>query len=314
MAADRQRAAEAPRKSLKNKLTQPALISYHPFAMKKVYLSTAVLIGFAAASLQAGTETYKQVAPPPPPPMYGLGFYGAIDMGANVYQNRGGDRFFSSDADGDAIDKNPEFFGSSLEVNPKNDVGFFGGIKLGYVFNTGWGWVRPAVEGDFFYNGFRGGADFTLNEAFTSPPPAGFGTPGHAFPADNTVFSTHQANVTTWINTGAFMFNFILRFGDPTSKFQPYAGAGVGVYYAESAGVQVQDPTTGTTPINTGGGANHADLAWQVVAGADYFFNPQWSAFVEYHYLDYTSTQIDTNQSRDLGQQLIGAGVRYFFH
>ena len=62
------------------------------------------------------------------------------------------------------------------------------------------------------------------------------------------------------------------------------------------------------------GGANHADLAWQVVAGADYFFNPQWSAFVEYHYLDYTSTQIETNQSRDLGQHLVGAGVRYFFH
>ena len=61
--------------------------------MKKVYLSTAVLIGFVAASLQAGTETYKQVAPPPPPVYgYGLGFYGAIDMGANVYQDRGGDQ------------------------------------------------------------------------------------------------------------------------------------------------------------------------------------------------------------------------------
>ena len=49
--------------------------------MKKVYLSTAVLIGFVAASLQAGTETYKQVAAPPPPELYGLGFYGAIDAG-----------------------------------------------------------------------------------------------------------------------------------------------------------------------------------------------------------------------------------------
>src|SRR5512132_3690938 len=95
MAADQKRAAEAPRKSLKNTLTLPAPISYHPIAMKKVYLSTAVLIGFVAASLQAGTEVYKQVAPPPPPPMYGLGFYGAIDMGANVYQNRGGNRTIS---------------------------------------------------------------------------------------------------------------------------------------------------------------------------------------------------------------------------
>jgi opacity protein-like surface antigen len=254
--------------------------------MKTVYLSTVVLIGFVAASLQAGTETYKQVAPPPPPPMYGLGFYGAIDMGANVYQNRGGDRTFTQD--------NPDRigFGYTLEVSPKNDVGFFGGIKLGYVFGTGV--VRPTIEGDFFYNGFRGGANFTLNEA------------------DGDLIA--QRNVTTWVNTGAFLANFILRFAPGNQKFQPYFGAGVGIYYAEAAGVEVVDPVTGAVPINTGGGANHTDLAFDVVAGADYFFNPQWSAFIEYKYLNYQSTQIDTDQNRALGQQLVGAGVRFFFH
>src|ERR1044071_8549890 len=155
--------------------------------MKKLMLLTSVLLGFVTASLQGGpAESYKQVAPPPPPPLYGTGFYGAIDMGANIYQNRGGDQTFTDN------NPNSQFFGSNLEVDPKNDVGFFGGIKLGYVFGTGW--IRPTLEGDFFYNGFRGGADFTLNEAFT-PTPGG-----------PTVLSTHQRNVTTWINTGAFMF------------------------------------------------------------------------------------------------------------
>ncbi len=253
--------------------------------MKKLLFSTFTFTGLLAASLQAGTEVYKQVAPPPPP-MYGLGFYGAIDAGANVYQNRGDDRTFT--------DNNPNspFFGDSLEVNPKNDVGFFGGVKLGYVFGTGV--IRPTVEGDFFYNGFRGGANFTLRDSF-----------------DDVVA---QRNVTTWINTGAFMANFILRFAPGNQRFQPYAGAGVGIYYAESAGVEVVDPVTGRVPINTGGGRSHADLAWQVVAGSDYFFNPQWSAFIEYKFLNYTSTQIDTNQNRDLRQHLVGAGVRYFFH
>jgi opacity protein-like surface antigen len=254
--------------------------------MKKLSLiSTTILIGFVAAPLQAGTETYKQVAPPPPPELYGLGFYGAIDMGANVYQNRGGSRTFTQD------DPDSPFFGDSLEVSPKNDVGFFGGIKLGYVFGTGV--IRPTVEGDFFYNGFRGGADFTLREA------------------DGDVIA--QRNVTTWINTGAFMFNFILRIAPQGWRFQPYAGAGVGVYYAESAGVEVRDPVTGRVPINTGGGRSHADLAWQVVAGADYYWNPKFSTFLEYHYLDYTSSQIDTRQTRDLGQHLIGAGLRFHF-
>lgn len=252
--------------------------------MKKLLFSTVALTALASAALQAGPATeYKQVAPPPPP-VYGTGFYGGIDMGANLYQNRGGDRTFTND------DLNSPFFGYSLDVNPKNDVGFFGGLKLGYVFGTGV--VRPTLEGDFFYNGFRGGADFTLNDPF-----------------GNVVA---QRNLTTWVNTGAFMGNFILRFD--LGRFQPYAGAGVGIYYAESAGAEIVDPVTGRVPVNTGGGQNHADLAWQVVAGSDYFFTQNMSAFVEYKYLDYTSTQIDTNQSRDLGQHLLGAGIRFFFH
>jgi opacity protein-like surface antigen len=251
--------------------------------MKKLSLLSLASAGFLTVSLQAGQEVYKQVAPPPPPELYGLGFYGAIDMGANVFQNRGGDRTFTDDRVG-----TPDF-GDTLTVNPKNDVGFFGGIKLGYVFLSGV--VRPTVEGDFFYNGFRGGANFTLRDI------------------DGDVLA--QRNVTTWINTGAFMGNFILRFA--FGRFQPYAGAGVGIYYAESAGAQVVNPVTGNVPINTGGGRSHADLAWQIIAGTDYYWNPKFSTFIEYKFLNYTSTQINTNQNRNLGQQLVGAGVRYHF-
>src|SRR5438094_4312810 len=249
--------------------------------MKKSLLLTAIVVGFLTASLQAGPAVeYKQVAPPPPPELYGLGFYGAIDMGANVYQNRGGDRTFTDDRVG------TEDFGDTLTVSPKNDVGFFGGIKLGYVFGTGV--FRPTVEGDFFYNGFRGGADFTLRD-----------------PEGDIL---RQSHLTTWINTGAFMGNFIGRFA--FGRFQPYAGAGVGVYYAESAGAEFQGPH-GT--FNTGGGRSHADLAWQIVAGSDYYWTPRFSTFIEYHFLNYTSTQINTNQDRDLRQHLVGAGLRFHF-
>src|SRR5881398_3764267 len=251
--------------------------------MKKFSILTSVLVGLLTVSLQAGEAVaYKQVAPPPPE-LYGLGFYGAIDMGANVYQNRGGDRTFTDDRVG------TEDFGDTLTVSPKNDVGFFGGIKLGYVFGTGV--FRPTLEGDFFYNGFRGGADFTLRDSF-----------GNVLA---------QRDVTTWINTGAFMGNFIGRFA--FGRFQPYAGAGVGIYYAESAGTEVRNPVTGNVPINTGGGQSHADLAWQIIAGSDYYWTPKFSTFIEYHFLNYTSTQIDTREDRDLRQHLVGAGVRVHF-
>ncbi|HEX4201579.1 MAG TPA: hypothetical protein VHY59_08685 [Chthoniobacterales bacterium] len=249
--------------------------------MKKLLVSTIAFTGLLAASLKAGPAVdYKQVAPPPPPELYGLGFYGAIDMGANVFQNRGGDRTFTQD------NLDLPGFGDTLTVSPKNDVGFFGGIKLGYVFGTGV--FRPTLEGDFFYNGFRGGADFTLREA------------------DGDLIRSSSA--TTWINTGAFMGNFIGRFA--FGRFQPYAGAGVGIYYAESAGAEFQGPR-GT--FNTGGGRSHADLAWQIVAGSDYYWTPKFSTFIEYHFLNYTSTQIDTREDRDLRQHLVGAGVRVHF-
>ena len=38
----------------------------------------------------------------------------------------------------------------------------------------------------------------------------------------------------------------------------------------------------------------------------------QFSVFIEYKYLDCTSTQIDTDQKHDLSQHLVGAGVRFF--
>jgi opacity protein-like surface antigen len=254
--------------------------------MKKLLFSTVALTGLLAASLQAGPAVeYKQVAPPPPP-LYGTGFYGGIDLGANIYQNRGDDRTFTQD------DPRDPFFGYSLDVEPKNDVGFFGGLKLGYVFGTGI--IRPTLEGDFFYNGFRGGADFNLRDQFGD--------------------IVAERDVTTWINSGAFMGNFILRLAPGNQRFQPYAGAGVGVYFAESAGVEVRDPITGRVPFENGGGESHTDLAWQIVAGSDYFFNPNFSAFIEYKFLNYTSTQIDTHEDRDLRQHLLGAGVRFFFH
>src|SRR6266480_134292 len=127
--------------------------------MKRFSILTSILLAFVAISLQAGEGVaYSKNVAPIPPPLYGLGFYGAIDMGANVFQDRGGTKTFTDD------NPNSPFFGDSLTVDPKNDVGFFGGIKLGYVFLTGV--VRPTVEGDFFYNGFRGGANFTLRDPF----------------------------------------------------------------------------------------------------------------------------------------------------
>jgi opacity protein-like surface antigen len=268
--------------------------------MKKCSILAPLLLGFVTASVQAGQEVYKQVAPPPPPPpLYGTGFYGAIDAGANVYQNTFDSRTFTQNF------PDLPFFGSSLEVSPQHDVGVFGGIKLGYVFGTGV--VRPTVEGDFFYNGFNLGANLTIKD-----------------PVGDVVASAHPSD---WVNSGAFMANFILRFAPGNQRFQPYVGAGVGVYYAKFSNFELHIPATeffGNDEVTFN---SHADLAWQVVAGADYYWTPKFSTFIEYHYLDYTTTFASATGSDfltrrgfevhipsfDLGQHLVGAGVRFHF-
>jgi opacity protein-like surface antigen len=195
-----------------------------------------------------------------------------------------------------------------LELNQQHDVGGFGGIKLGYVFGTGV--VRPTVEGDFFYNGFNFGTDAALR-----------------LPALNT---ERQADASTWVNSGAFMLNFILRFVPGNQRFQPYVGAGVGAWYAHTDGVyyRFQNVPFFGTITGTTEGFSHGDLAWQAIGGADYYWTPKFSTFIEYHYLDYTTTFTSVGARRlarrnnidlgdinlgDLGQHLVGAGLRFHF-
>ncbi len=283
--------------------------------MKKFSVSASLLLALVTVSLQAGEPVaYKQVAPPPPP-LYGTGFYGAIDAGANVFQNLGDTRTFD-----DSFTEFGARLDVDLKIEPNNEVGVFGGIKLGYVFGTGV--IRPTIEGDFFYNGFRPGWDATLNTAFT--PCQGCAT----------ILGSANGNVNTWVNSGAFLVNFILRFAPGNQRFQPYAGAGVGAYYAQSDGlnVQVDDLHFRARPAtlreNLGTNA-FADLAWQVVAGSDYYWTPKISTFIEYHFLNYTSDTLivvvrDADTRRlirnvqrefdlDLKQHLVGAGLRFHF-
>jgi predicted porin len=109
----------------------------------------------------------------------------------------------------------------------------------------------------------------------------------------------------------------------------------VGAYYAQSGGVnvQIEGQRVGISRAdlreNVGTDA-FADLAWQVIAGADYYWTPKFSTFIEYHFLDYTSDTLvvvrESGQRRfirgverefdvnfDVKQHLVGAGVRFHF-
>ena len=135
--------------------------------------------------------------------------------------------------------------------------------------------MRPEVEEDLFYNGWNTGGDASLK----------FG---------NQI--AYKISDTSSIHTGAFMTNFLLKFA--FKNFQPYLGAGIGVYIADSA-----------SQSNLSNG-----LSWQLIGGADYYFNLRISTFLEYKYLTYEDPNHCLIYSHYyIGQQLIGAGIRFHF-
>jgi opacity protein-like surface antigen len=172
--------------------------------------------------------------------------------------------------------------GDVISISRDQNVGGWGGLKFGYVF--GKGTFRPTLEEDLFYNGINTDIHVNLNN----------------------VEVAHSSNL---INSGAFLTNFIARFA--FGRFQPYAGAGVGAYYAAASGSDITVNRTGRT-FSTGGGASSGSLAWQVVAGADYYWTCKMSTFVEYKFLDYVAMDVG-NGHKQVGQQLVGAGIRFNF-
>jgi len=166
-----------------------------------------------------GTAPAKQTVPlaPAPAPVYGEGWYGGLQLGLNAYQNFGGARQLNSPL-------------GLFALEPREKLGFAGGIKLGYVFGAGA--VRPAIEFDAFYAGVQGDLDIRRNGAPTG------------------------VNADADLNSGAFLVNFIVRFG--TGRFQPYLGAGVGGYYAAANDVNVTGPGF---VFQGNGGSGNAGLA-----------------------------------------------------
>jgi opacity protein-like surface antigen len=166
----------------------------------------------------------------------------------------------------------PDFL---LHQDP-NTAGFAGG-KVGYVFGTGV--IRFAVEEDVFYNGIAFNAAVIDRRTGTQ--------------------LLHNSEGVDSIN---FMSNAIASFSFPgLPQLQPYAGAGVGAYYAFNK----------ATDLKLGNSLANKGFAWDAIAGVDYYFTPKISTFVEYKFLD--DVDVNINLNHNVGQHLIGGGVRFHF-
>ena len=227
-------------------------------------LSSAALATVALAGPPV-SDSKTAVAPAPAPVIYGAGFYLGLQAGVNAYQDFGGTRRFS-------------LGGNDIAVEPREKVGFVGGLKAGYVFGTGT--VRPTIEADLFYNGVDADVDARVNGHDSN-----FNAEGH-------------------LHSGAFMGNFLVRFA--FDRFQPYLGGGLGGYCAEAQEVKGH---VGGRHFEVDSGTN-SGFAWQLIAGADYYFTEKVSMFAEYKFLNYEDAGFNDDR---IGQQIVVLGLRWHF-
>lgn len=228
---------------------------------------TTLLAASAAltGSILAGQPTMDKKMVVPAIECYGTGWYGAIQGGVNLYQDSGGGREFTTRR------------GNKVALDPDQNIGGFGGLKLGYVFGTGA--VRPAFEADIYYNGIDADVDVSVN-------------------------GDSKGTIGARIDSIAFMGNALLKFG--CDKFQPYLGFGLGYWTAEAndGSVKINGEDRRDFSTNSAG-----DVAWQLIAGGDYYFSTKVSAFLEYKFLNYENAIFDNA----IRQQLLGVGVRLHF-
>jgi len=265
----------------KPKTNQDQTSMTSPSTIKNLFVAVAASAALTG-SIMAGQPEVQHKPIIPVEECFGLGWDGAIFGGVNVYQDTGGsnrvtlrrDRF---DDDGNFVGRRD----NTIELDPDDNVGGFGGLKLGYVFGTGH--IRPAFEAEGFYNGIDVDVKVRVN-------------------------GDERGSISGRIDSGVFMGNDLLKFG--CDKFQPYLGFGLGYWIAEGndGTVKIGDGDNERERRNVSTNSK-GDLAWQLIAGADYYFNPKFSGFFEYKFLNYENAIFDNA----IRQQLLGVGLRIHF-
>jgi opacity protein-like surface antigen len=242
--------------------------------MKHLLTITAVIALLAGTAFAGPAPSYKKTVVEPRPEVFGLGLYGALQAGMNLFQDNKTD-ILGTDSDGDHI-----------SVHPNSSVGGFGGGKLGYVFNTGR--IRPAAELDLFYNGF--GSSYEIDNG-----PNGNGN------------RNRFQGIPFSVNSVAFIPNLLVRFD--FGRIQPYIGGGLGGYYAStqtdtSFGTDLTSRNTCNWAWQVVGGCDYY-FTEKVSAFAEY-------KFLNYENYKPFAGSIGSSTER-LGQQLVGIGVRVHF-
>ena len=262
--------------------------------MNKFLLAATALIGLAAINAASAADLALKAPPPPPVVDEWTGGYVGLNLGGSW----GRSRTYYSDPD-------PAFvpFTSSQHMD-----GVLGGAQIGYNVQINRNWLL-GLEADFQGTGQRGSATFPpITEIFA----------GVAVTTVTTTGTLTQK--MPWFGTVRGRLGVL-----PGEHWLLYVTGGLA--YAEirsTAAISAVAMTPGGTATAAASSTVNNDRAgWTVGAGAEWMFAKQWSAKVEYLYMDYghindafvgVGTLAALGINSHVTDNVLRAGVNWHFH
>jgi len=265
--------------------------------MKKLLIAGAMLASFAAIQSASAADMALKAPPPPPVVDEWTGWYIGLNLGGSW------GRSATSYSDPD-----PAFvpFTTSQHMD-----GVLGGAQIGYnmQFNKTW---LAGLEADFQGTGQRGSATFPpITEIFVTTAPA---------PTTVTTTGTLTQKMP-WFGTVR------ARLGaEPSSNLLLYVTGGLA--YAQIRSTAAISATTVTPPgaatvATSSSSVNNDRAGWTAGFGGEWMFAKQWSAKVEYLYMDYghindgflgVGTLAVLGINSHVTDNVVRAGVNLHFH
>jgi outer membrane immunogenic protein len=262
--------------------------------MNKLLLAATALISFAAINAASAADLALKAPPPPVVVDEWTGWYVGLNLGGSWGRSRTS-----------YTDPDPAFvpFATSQQMD-----GVLGGAQIGYNLQVARNWLL-GLEADFQGTGQRGSATFPpITEIFAG------------------------AAVTTVTTTGTLTqkmpwFGTVRgRLGvEPSSNVLLYVTGGLA--YAQIRSTAAISATVaspgGTATAALSSSVNNDRAGWTGGFGAEWMFAKQWSAKVEYLYMDYghindgfagVGTLAVLGINSHVTDNVVRAGVNLHFH
>jgi outer membrane immunogenic protein len=259
--------------------------------MNKLLLAATALIGFGAISAASAADLALKAPPPPPVVDEWTGWYAGLNLGGSWGRS-------STTYTG---------VGFAPFATSQNMDGVLGGGQVGYNWQFNRSWVL-GLEADIQGTGQRGTATLPT---FVVPPGGVIAViPGF----------TSTATLTQklpWFGTVR------ARLGaEPSSNWLLYVTGGLAYGQIRST-LNTNTLTTAGVATATTASVNNDRAGWTVGVGSEWMFAHQWSAKLEYLYMDYghisdgfigTGSFATVAINSHVTDNVVRAGVNYHFH